>query len=155
MGDFPDYFKVGSWPASTAKAMQEKLSMGDEEMYRFLSYFDTKNLATLVTCPVTTAMGLQDPVCPPHTNFAPYNNFKSEEKHYVVNPECQHETPADWYNAYMDFFKAHLEESTGITNAETESGTTANNIAYNIAGMRVGKDYKGIVIVNGKKYIRK
>ena len=155
MGDFPNYFKVGSWPASTAKAMQEKLSMSDEEMYRFLSYFDTKNLATLVTCPVTTAMGLQDPVCPPHTNFAPYNNFKSEEKHYVVNPECQHETPADWYNAYMDFFKAHLEESTGITNAETESGTTANNIAYNIAGMRVGKDYKGIVIVNGKKYIRK
>ena len=155
MGDFPDYFKVGSWPASTAKAMQEKLSMSDEEMYRFLSYLDTKNLATLVTCPVTTAMGLQDPVCPPHTNFAPYNNFKSEEKHYVVNPECQHETPADWYNAYMDFFKAHLEESTGITNAETESGTTANNIAYNIAGMRVGKDYKGIVIVNGKKYIRK
>ena len=48
-----------------------------------------------------------------------------------------------------------IMESTGITNAETESGTTANNIAYNIAGMRVGKDYKGIVIVNGKKYIRK
>ena len=109
MGDFPDYFKVGSWPASTARAMQQKLSMSDEDMYKFLSYFDTKNLATLVTCPVTSAMGLQDPVCPPHTNFAPYNNFKSEEKHYVVNPECQHETPADWYNAYMDFFKAHLK----------------------------------------------
>lgn len=109
MGDFPDYFQVGSWPASTARAMQQKLSMSDEEMYKFLSYFDTKNLATLVTCPVTSAMGLQDPVCPPHTNFAPYNNFKSEEKHYVVNPECQHETPGDWYNAYMDFFKAHLK----------------------------------------------
>ena len=40
--------------------------MSDEEMYKFLSYLDTKNLATLVTCPVTTAMGLQDPVCPPH-----------------------------------------------------------------------------------------
>lgn len=109
MGDFPDYFRVGSWPASVARDMQKKLSMSDDEMYKFLSYFDTKNLATLVTCPVTSAMGLQDPVCPPHTNFAPYNNFKSEEKHYVVNPECQHETPADWYNAYMDFFTKHLK----------------------------------------------
>ena len=119
MGDFPDYFKVGSWPASTARAMQEKLSMSDEEMYKFLSYFDTKNLATLVTCPVTTAMGLQDPVCPPHTNFAPYNNFKSEEKHYVVNPECQHETPADWYDTYMDFFTQHLKTVEQPVEGET------------------------------------
>lgn len=109
MGDFTDYFKVGSWPANVARDMQEKFQISDEDMYKFLSYFDTKNLATLVTCPVTSAMGLQDPVCPPHTNFAPYNNFKSEEKHYVVNPECQHETPGDWYNVYMDFFKAHLK----------------------------------------------
>ena len=109
MGDFPDYFQVGSWPASTARAMQQELGIDDKTMYTFLSYFDTKNLATLVTCPVTTAMGLQDPVCPPHTNFAPYNNFKSTEKHYVVNPECKHETPADWYNAYMDFFTKHLK----------------------------------------------
>ena len=26
---------------------------------------------------------------------------------------------------------------------------------YNLAGQRVGNDYKGIVIVNGKKYIKK
>lgn len=109
MGDFPDYFKVGSWPASTARAMQEKLDLDNATMYKFLSYFDTKNLATLVTCPVISAIGLQDPVCPPHTNFAPYNNFRSEEKHYVVNPECKHETPADWYHTYMDFFKQHLK----------------------------------------------
>ena len=111
MGDFPDYFKVGSWPANVARDMQKELSMSDDKMYKFLSYFDTKNLATLVTCPVTSAMGLQDPVCPPHTNFAPYNNFKSEEKHYVVNPECQHETPDTWYNTYMDFFTKHLKST--------------------------------------------
>ena len=155
MGDFPDYFKVGSWPANVARDMQEKLSMSDDEMYKFLSYFDTKNLATLVTCPVTTAMGLQDPVCPPHTNFAPYNNFKSEEKQYVVNPECKHETPADWYNTYMEFFKKHLKETTGITSVETENGKPADGPAYNLAGMRVGDDYKGIVIINGRKYVRK
>lgn len=155
MGDFPNYFKVGAWPASVARAQQNALGMSDEEMYRFLSYFDTKNLATIVTCPVTTAMGLQDPTCPPRTNFAPYNNFKSEEKHYVVNPECQHETPAEWYNIYMDFFKEHMDMSSGIVNVNTDSNEVKNNVAYNLAGMRVGDDYKGIVIVNGKKYIRK
>lgn len=110
MGDFPNYFQVGAWPASRAREKQEELGLSDEEMYKFLSYFDTKNLATLITCPVTTAIGLQDPVCPPRTNFAPYNNLNVEDKHYTVNPECQHETPSSWYNTYMDFFKAHLEK---------------------------------------------
>ena len=30
-----------------------------------------------------------------------------------------------------------------------------HNDAYNLAGQRVSKDYKGIVIVNGKKYLNK
>ena len=156
MGDFPDYFKVGQWPASTARAMQEKLQLSDEDMYKFLSYFDTKNLATLVTCPVTTAMGLQDPVCPPHTNFAPYNNFKSEEKHYVVNPECQHETPADWYDTYMEFFTQHLKDNTdAIADVEADVEEAGDGKIYSISGMLVGDGYKGIVIVDGKKYIKK
>ena len=118
MGDFPAYFQVGAWPASVARAEQAELGLTDEQMYAFLSYFDTKNLATLVTCPVLTAMGLQDPVCPPRTNFAPYVNFRSEEKQYVVNPECQHETPAGWYNQYMDFFTSHLKNTQEPTVVE-------------------------------------
>ena len=148
MGDFPDYFRVGSWPANVARDMQQKLSMSDEEMYKFLSYFDTKNLATLVTCPVTSAMGLQDPVCPPHTNFAPYNNFKSEEKHYVVNPECQHETPGDWYNAYMDFFKAHLK-STEDPDVPTEPTIVPINL---YTGEQVcTDDWQGFQIIDASK----
>ena len=110
MGDFPDYFKVGAWPASVAKKNQG--TMTDEEMYKFLSYFDTKNLAPYITCPVTTAMGLQDNVCPPHTNFAPYNNLKSEEKQYVVNANCKHQTPSTWYSECINFFKQHITENT-------------------------------------------
>lgn len=45
--------------------------------------------------------------------------------------------------------------SSGIVNVNTDSNEVKNNAAYNLAGMRVGDDYKGIVIVNGKKYIRK
>ncbi len=123
MGDFPDYFKVGAWPASVAKNQQEALNMSDEDMYKFLSYFDTKNLAPYITCPVSTAMGLQDPVCPPHTNFAPYNNLKVEDKQYVVNGDCKHQTPSTWYNDCLNFFKKHI-----TTNDDTEYVTINLNV---------------------------
>ena len=104
MGDFPDYFEIASWPASVARANQG--TMTDAEMYAFLSYFDTKNLAPQVNCPVITSIGVQDNVCPPHTNIAPYNNLPSSvTKQIVYNPELQHATNSDWYTTYMNFFK--------------------------------------------------
>ena len=30
-----------------------------------------------------------------------------------------------------------------------------DGVMYNLAGQKVGKDYKGIVIMNGKKYMQK
>ena len=45
-------------------------------------------------------------------------------------------------------------ENTGIQEI-TNSEAKANGAAFNIAGQRVAADAKGIVIVNGKKYINK
>jgi len=45
-------------------------------------------------------------------------------------------------------------ETDGIKSVQG-SGFTVNGEAYNLAGQKVGKDYKGIVIVNGKKIVRK
>ena len=44
------------------------------------------------------------------------------------------------------------EETTGIRSIEQ---TTENVVRYNLAGQKVGKDYKGILVINGKKVIRK
>lgn len=44
---------------------------------------------------------------------------------------------------------------TGIENVQAPATKKANNAIYNMAGQRVGADYKGIVIKNGKKYINK
>ena len=55
-----------------------------------LTYFDIKNLAPRVKCPAYMAFGLQDPTCPPHTNFAIYNNLGSRNKHYWCVPTCGH-----------------------------------------------------------------
>ncbi len=46
------------------------------------------------------------------------------------------------------------EETDGIKSVQG-SRFTVNGEAYNLAGQKVGADYKGIVIVNGKKVIRK
>ena len=45
------------------------------------------------------------------------------------------------------------DEATGIHTIEAASA--ANATMYNLAGQRVDKAYKGIVIVNGKKYLNK
>ena len=45
-------------------------------------------------------------------------------------------------------------QEAGISVAK--SNVKANNgVIYNLAGQKVGKDYKGIVIMNGKKMIQK
>ena len=107
LGDFPNYFNIVSWPAETAKA--NKGSMTDEEMYAFLSYFDTKNLATRISAAVIACSGLQDGTCPPHTNLAPYNNLQTEDKVIYYYPEMGHEIPSDWNKKIMTFFKERMK----------------------------------------------
>lgn len=107
LGDFPDYFKIVSWPGDVAKASQG--SMTDSEMYAFLSYFDTKNLATRISCPVYATIGLQDRTCPPHTNIAPYNNLTVQDRKMTFYPQMTHDYPPSWYNDIREFFKARMK----------------------------------------------
>ncbi len=47
------------------------------------------------------------------------------------------------------------EDETTTINAVDAAGMDDDTPVYNLAGQKVGKDYKGVVIVNGKKVIRK
>ena len=107
LGDYPDYFELVSWPGNVAKA--NKGSMTDEEMYAFLSYYDTKNLATKISCAVLASSGLQDGTCPPHTNFAAFNNVNSKDKEMVIDPEMGHSFPAGWSSKQANFFKERIK----------------------------------------------
>ena len=107
LGDFPDYFRIVDWPASTAK--KNKGSMTDEQMYAFLSYFDTKNLATRISCAVYATSGLQDGTCPPHTNLAPFMNLKSTDKEMHFYPEMTHDYPPGWTSTIMKYFKERIK----------------------------------------------
>ena len=44
-------------------------------------------------------------------------------------------------------------QTTGIKNVE--NNMKSNAATYNMAGQRVGKNYKGVVIKNGKKYMNR
>lgn len=156
MGDFPDYFKVGAWPAYPLNIKKAELGMSDAELFRQLSYFDTKNLATRINCPLIMTLGLQDNVCPPHTNIAPYNNLPATvEKSYSVNAELAHETPAAWHSTVMRFFADHLKTvSNGIADI-TGQAANASGQRHNLQGQRVDEGYKGLIIQNGKKYTNK
>lgn len=65
------------------------------------------------------------------------------------------------YGAYLDansgtsatsFFKFCDDESTGITTVDQDEKTTP---AYNLNGIRVSRNTRGLVIVNGKLYFNK
>ena len=45
--------------------------------------------------------------------------------------------------------------TTAIETIETKAETLNNGVMYNVAGQKVGADYKGMVIMNGKKFIQK
>lgn len=110
LGDFPDYFKIVDWPGSTAKSAAKKKGMTEEEMYAFLSYFDTKNLAPRISCAVLATSGLMDGTCPPHTNIAPFNNLQTPEadKEYHFYPNMTHDYPKDWYSMIAAFWEKYL-----------------------------------------------
>lgn len=110
LGDFPDYFRIVGWPKETAVANQGNLT--DAQMYEFLSYFDTKNLATMIpaSCAVMATICLQDHTCPPHTNIAPYNNLKTTDKELSFYPYYDHAEPGDWTAKYLDFFGKRIVE---------------------------------------------
>lgn len=151
LGDYPDYFQIVGWPGNVAFDQQKKHGLTDSEMYTMLSYFDTKNLATSITCPVMMCVGLQDGVCPPHTNMAPYNNMQSTEKHVTYNPLLGHATSSTWWSEYNAFFRDHTV-TEGI--ADITAAATASTAIYDLQGRRIAPSAlrrNTLYIINGKK----
>ncbi len=98
-----------------------------------------------------------------------WSNKDSEEKRIDVKevvftvcnstltPEGAEKTPSD--KDHVRYTKTKVityiieDAETGITNIAADKAQ--NTVRYNVAGQRVGNDYKGLVIENGKKKIVK
>ena len=105
LSDFRDYFRVAVWPGDEFTNLvenQKKLTW--DQVFYTLSYFDIKNLAPMIKAPLIMGVGLIDDVCPPHINFAAYNQVTSEKK-YIVYPRSGHGLPEAFYQAKMDWIR--------------------------------------------------
>jgi cephalosporin-C deacetylase-like acetyl esterase len=103
LSDFRDYFRVAIWPGDEfIKYVETDKKMTWDEVYYTLSYFDIKNLAPMIRAPLIMGVGGMDETCPPHINFAAYNNVRGEKK-YIAYPLAGHSLPGDFYNAKMDW----------------------------------------------------
>jgi cephalosporin-C deacetylase-like acetyl esterase len=108
LSDFRDYFQVAAWPANEFTAyVSSRPGATWDSVYGVLAYFDIKNLAPWIKAPVFMSIGLLDDVCPPHTNFAAYNNL-SVPREYRVYPYAGHGLPSESYTARMDWIRKQL-----------------------------------------------
>lgn len=90
LGDYPDYARIVWWPVHEVFAQADEEGIDRDRLFGMLTYFDVKNFAPKIHCPVYMAFGLQDPTCPPHTNFSIYNNLGTLERRYYCVPYCGH-----------------------------------------------------------------
>ena len=109
LSDFRDYFKVAGWPGGEFRQyFEEHPEISEDEIYKNLSYIDIKNLAPWIKAPVLMSVGLVDQVCPPHINFAAYNQL-NVPKEFIVYPEAGHGLPGEYYTTMMDYIKRHFK----------------------------------------------
>jgi len=96
MSDWPNYFAITYWP-EIGDWFAENPDQNWQSMLQTLSYFDTKNMAGKIKCPVIMSISLQDAVCPPSTSFATYNLITSP-KEYTVHKHSGHWQPKDHWD---------------------------------------------------------
>ena len=109
LSDFRDYFKVAGWPGGEfIQYFEDHPEIREDEIYKNLSYIDIKNLAPWIKAPVLMSIGLMDETCPPHINFAAYNQL-NVPKQYIVYPYAGHGLPGEYYNAMMDYIKRQFK----------------------------------------------
>ena len=115
LGDWVGYLEAAEWATENyPKLMARFPGLGYEGINKFLSYFDSMNLAEWIACPVLMSAGLQDDVCPPRTVFAAYNQVRSQ-KAYHVYPWARHGT-YQWHGQRKNAWMAKMlgVEETGL-----------------------------------------
>lgn len=91
-GEFPKMIQLTRWPGEAIYQRflrHNKDGVTAERMAKTQAYFDTKNFAPLIACPVFMGAGLQDPICVPRVNFAAYTQIKTP-KWFILYPETEH-----------------------------------------------------------------
>ena len=108
LSDFRDYFKLVGWPGGEFRQyFEEHPEISEDEIYKNLSYIDIKNLAPWIDAPVLMSIGLVDNTCPPHINFAAYNQL-TVPKEYIVYPNAGHGLPGAYHQLMINYIRTQF-----------------------------------------------
>ncbi|MBO4660211.1 MAG: acetylxylan esterase [Prevotella sp.] len=125
--DFVHTMEIVGWPTNVfnnwingkvADGTYADYATGKAALLAHQSYFDTKNFASRIYCPVITNFSLQDNTDGPHLNIAPYNllvNVAAADKEYSINQFKGHATADNWGTTYMNFFQKYIDAATPLT----------------------------------------
>lgn len=81
----------------------------EEAVFQKLGYIDIQHLADRIKADVLWAVGMEDAICPPSTQFAAYNKIQSD-KNMLIYYEYGHEYIRTLGDKVHDFFADLLEE---------------------------------------------
>jgi cephalosporin-C deacetylase-like acetyl esterase len=77
------------WPMSDLiKYTKTRPGLTVDKMLDNLDYFDIKNFAPRLNCPMLMAIGLLDPLAPPNNEYASYNIFPGDKKLMVYKDKA-------------------------------------------------------------------
>ncbi|MBQ7258893.1 MAG: acetylxylan esterase [Paludibacteraceae bacterium] len=154
--DFVHTMEIVGWPtnvfnnwinAAVTAGTYADYETGKAALLAHQSYFDTKNFAKWITCPVITNFSLQDQTDGPHLNIAPYNLLTQvTDKEYSINPFKGHATADDWSTTYMNFFNARID-NTPDTPTDTEEISQSQGQSQKLI-----KDGHLVIMRDGKEY---
>ncbi|CAN5261495.1 hypothetical protein BH09BAC6_BH09BAC6_30690 [soil metagenome] len=89
--DIHNLVPIVDWPfLDIRRYVKTRPGLTFDKVLNNMDYFDGKNFATLLTCPTLVGMGLVDPIAPPNTVYAAYNNIPSH-KHVIIFRDLAHE----------------------------------------------------------------
>jgi len=110
LSNFRYYFQINNFPREIFENyLKNTPDMTWEKVYSVLDYFDIKNLAPWVSCPVFMGIGMKDQVCPPATNFAAYNNIGSKKKQVFVFANYGHAVPNKQHQKELEWLRKMLK----------------------------------------------
>lgn len=80
--------------------------------------------------------------------------FTDATLYVPVGTSEKYKSTDGWKN-FKNIVEIEIDGIEGVTVGDSKSSDSENAPMYNLSGQRVGKNYKGIVIKNGKKMIVK
>ena len=99
MSDISNLQGEVNWPLNDiSRYVKSRPGLTMDKVMQNLSYYDTKNFASLLTCPTLLGIGMLDPIVPPNNAYIDYNNMTTK-KHIIIFRDLGHEVGVP-YKAY-------------------------------------------------------